>query len=208
MAASPGSRADFDSVIPWAGRLLDQGATVGDVMRSIYGVDFPVEFYVFDNAFAAGLRLPLDRMVHPWQILALADPSRQARTDDPWAREQEERAHAQHPDFVPLAQLYASGDAEHDDHVIGYDLSALRAGVVRVLGHDGDVPERDAELVEVGSSLFGVLHAWMSDHVRMVEFQYDSPSNFGFGSLDQRDVDRAAGYLRQIEALRRKVASA
>jgi hypothetical protein len=208
MKSPSGSRADFDSLIPLARQLLGQGETMGDVMRAIYGVDLPAEVHVFERAHAAGLRLPLDRTVHPWQILALASPSRQARTDDEWAREQEEHAYAQHPDFVPLMRLYASGDAVHDDHVIGYDLAALRQGVVRVLGHDGDIPDSGARLVELGSSLLDVLHEWMSDHVRMLKVQLASPRNFGAGSLDRRDLDEAVGHLHQIEALQGQAASA
>jgi hypothetical protein len=206
-AAAPGSRAEIDSLLPWARQLYAAGASAGEVMRAIYGVDLPAEVQVLARAHDAGVRLPVDRMLHPWQLLVAADPARQPRTSDPWARRQEEHAFAQHPDFLPLMQLSAPADAEHDRYVIGYDLAALRRGERRVLGHDGDIPASGAVLEPLGDSLLEVMHAWLSDNLRIQREQLADPKNIGFGSIEQSDVDDAVRMVEQIEALQREAAA-
>jgi hypothetical protein len=56
-------------------------------MRAIYGVDLPAEAYAFWRAFEGGkLDLPVDRMLHPWELIAVQDPARPDK-DAPWERE-------------------------------------------------------------------------------------------------------------------------
>lgn len=201
-----GSRGDFDSLVPWTRRLLAEGKSIGDVMRAIYGVDLPAEVYVFDRAYPRRLWLPVDQTFHPWELLALGGPTGDVRGEDPWAREQEEHAFAQHPSFLPLLRTGES-DAEYGGYVLGYDLEELRSGRRTILGHRGDIPGAGAKLEVIGASLLDVLHAWMSDHLRMIEQQYESPVNRGAGSLERRDVDEVAGMLRGIEELQREAAT-
>jgi hypothetical protein len=200
-----GSRERFDSLVPWARRLYAEGKSTGDVMRAVYGVDLPAEAYAFWRAFDGGkLELPIDRMLHPWELIAAEDPSR-TNEAGPWDREQEERAFAQVPRFVPLMKL-AADEPRHDDYIIGYDLDELGAGRTTILGHHDDFPESGAVLERLGDSLLDVLHEWMADHLRMLTEQFRSPSNRGFGSISQDNLDEVAGKVRAIEALQREVA--
>lgn len=199
------SRSNFDSLVPWARRLLADGKSTGEVMRAIYGVNLPTEVHALDRAYARGLKLPLYRTFHPWELLALAEPPHTEREPAPWEREQEEHAYAQNPQFLPLLSLQAA-DAVYDDYVLGYDLDELRKGKTVVLGHRGDIPPEGAELEVIGTSLLGVMHEWMSDHLRMVKHQYESPMNRGFGALEKKDVDHVAGMLKAIEQLQQEAA--
>jgi hypothetical protein len=205
-APPAGSRADFDSLIPWARRLFADGARPVDVMRAIYGVDLPPEFYLLAEAEAAGLadELPYHPMVHPWQLLVVADPGGEPYTGDRWARRQEERAFAQHPDFLPVLQLAAITEPRYNRYIIGYDLAALCGGTVLVLGHRGDFPETGAELRPVGESLLEMIHAIAVDDLSTRRAQLADPRNFGFGSIGDEQVDEAVEQLRHVEALLRR----
>jgi hypothetical protein len=199
-----GSRADVDSLIPWATRLYASGATSGDVMRAVYGVDLPAEAYAFHRDIAAGRLLPVELLDHPWDLLTLADPAQPTRKPHRWSREQEAYAYSQYPDVLPLMQLGggATTDGVLDDHIIGYDLASLRAGATAILGHEGELRSTGARFEPLGDSLVDVLHEWMSEHLAMVTGQYESPTNFGFGSLERKDVAKVAGMLSLIEGLR------
>jgi hypothetical protein len=199
------SRGNFDALIPWARRLLAEGKSTGEVMRAIYGVDLPAEVYAIDRAYARGLKLPLYQTYHPWELFTLADPSHEARRPAAWEREQEEHAYAQQPSFLPLLSLQA-GDTTYDDHVLGYDLEELRKGNTVVVGHVGDIPVEGAKFEVLGTSLLDLMYDWMSEHLEMVTHQLKSPTNRGAGSLEQKDVDRVAGMLSEIEALRKEAA--
>lgn len=195
------SREDSDSVTVWGQRLRDEGKSTAEVMQAIYGVDLPAEAYALDRALVGGLDLPLLVTVHPW---ALIDDSARD-TDEEWSRDLEDQAFARWPRFLPLLQL-ADDDAVHGNHVIGYDLDQLRAGVLTIFGYDEDHPPEGGPLAIEGPSLLAVLHEWMADHHRMLEHQFRSPANRGFGSISQSDVEQAAAQLRAIEALQREVA--
>jgi len=200
-AVPPGaSRADFDSLIPWARRLLAAGKSTGAVMRAIYGTDMPPELYVLDRVYPHQLPLPVEPMFHPWQLLALADPAATVREPDPWAREQEERAFALDPDFVPLLKL-GEPSARHGGQVIGYHLAELRKGRTTILGHAGDLPPgTDTALDKLGPSLLDVLHEWLSDHLG------SAPAPSEPGVLSALGVERVAELLRGIEVLQQEVA--
>lgn len=195
------SRADFDSLVPWARRLFAEGKSTGSVMRAIYGTELPPELYLFDRAYPHQLPLPALPMFHPWQLLALADPAATVRSPDPWAREQEERAFALDRDFVPLLKL-GEPFARHGGHVIGYHLAELRKGRTTILGHAGDLPQgTDTALAKLGPSLLDVLHEWLSDHLGSVpppSADADAPAPLG--------VDRVAELLRGIETLQQELA--
>ncbi|MFD4143105.1 MULTISPECIES: hypothetical protein [unclassified Streptomyces] len=204
-APAAGSRADFDSLIPWARHLFAHGAGPADVMRAIYGVGLPQEFYVLAQAEAAGLgdELPYHPMVHPWQLLVVADPAATPYTGDRWARRQEERAFAQYPDFLPVLQLAAITEPRYNRYIVGYDLAALRAGTVLVLGHRGDFPQTGAELRPVGDSLLGMIHVIAVDDLEIRRAQLEDPRNFGFGSIGDEQVDEAVEQLQRVAALLR-----
>jgi hypothetical protein len=191
------SREDFDDVTAWGERLRAEGKSPADVMRAIYGVDLPAEAYALDRALVGGLALPLVVTVHPWAFIddAVRD------TDEDWSRGVEEQAFEDWPRFLPLMQL-AAEDAVHGDHVIGYDLDELRAGERTIYGFVESDPPIDGVPAVLGTSLLAVLHEWMTDHHRMLEHQYRSPANRGFGSISSSDVEAAAAHVRAIEALR------
>ena len=181
-----GSRADVDSLIPWARRLYATGATSGDVMRAVYGVDLPAEAYAFHRVIPGGRALPVELLDHPWDLLTVADPAQPPPRPHRWSREQETYAFTQNPDVLPLMQL-AGGvttDGVLDDHIIGYDVASVRAGGTAIVGHEGELRPTGSRFEPLGDSLVDVLHEWMSEHLAMVTAQFESPSNFGFGSLE------------------------
>lgn len=200
-------RAEYDSLVPLARRLLGEGRPLAEVLQAIYGVDLPAEAYAFDAACAAGLELPLYHTFHPWELLAL-QRSGQVRGDDLWSREQETRAFVRYPDFLPLC-LLAAGDATHDNHLIGYSLAALRRGDSTIFAHHGDLEEEDdaaaggepPALEQLGPSLLDVLHEWWGDHVRMLTAQLDQ--NLGGSSLSPEHVEHVRALLGRLDELRR-----
>jgi len=203
----PELRDDYEALTPWARQLYQEGKSTADVMRALYGVDLPAEAYAFDRAYAGGLDLPLQRLKHPWELLAVAPEDAAADLDDideDWSAEQEANALAHWPRFLPLMQLRAD-DATHGGHVIGYNLDELAAGKPTIWGFPGEVPEAGGELAVLGPSLLAVLHTWLADHHRMLEAQRSSPANRGFGSLTNEDVEQAADQLYAIEVLQREV---
>jgi len=204
-APPTGSRGNYDSLVPWARQLFREGKSVDEVIRVIYGVRLPAEFFVFDRAVPSRLPLPVLHTYHPWELLKLADPAASVRGPDRWARRQEEHAFAHNPSFLPLMQLGAS-EATHGGYTIGYDVEELRRGKSTIFGHRGDIPAGGPRLEMLGTSLLAVLHDWMSDHHRQMKAQYESPRNFGAGSLDPEDVEEIAGFVRGIVALEKETA--
>jgi hypothetical protein len=207
-AATPaGSRADFDSLIPWARRLYADGAGAADVLCAIYGTDLPPEFYVLARAEEIGPEPPYNPMVHPWKLMVVADPTHTPYTGDRWARRQEERAFAQHPDFLPMLGFTGLTESTYNRYIVGYDLAALRAGTVRVLGHRGDFPEAGAELRPVADSLLGWLREAAAEDLWIRRAQLEDPRNFGFGSIGDEQVEEAVEQLEEVELLQRRVDS-
>lgn len=171
---------------------------------AVYGVDLPAEAYAFHRDIPGGRSLPVELLDHPWGLLSLADPAQPAGKPHRWSREQEAYAFAQQPDVLPLMQLGggATTDGVLDEHLIGYDLASLRAGGTAIVGHEGELQSAGARFEPLGDSLVDVLREWMSEHLAMVTSQYESPSNFGFGSLGRADVAAVAEMLILIEGLR------
>jgi len=199
-----GTRADVDSLIPWAKRLYARGATSGEVMRAVYGVDLPDETYALHRAIPDGELIGVVLLDHPWSLLSLADPARPVGRARGWIREQEAYAYAQCPDVLPLMELVGgvTTDGVLDGYVIGYDLASVRAGGTAIVGHEGEVPPSGAHFEPLGDSLAGVLHEWMAEHLAMVTGLRESPRNFGFGCLEDTDVAKVAAMLSLIEGLR------
>lgn len=198
-------RGKHEPLLAWAKEAHEDGRSVHDIVTAVYGVDLPSEAYVFFQSRPRAPELPIDLVFFPWELLRLTDPQYEDDTPDPWSVEQEAHALAQNADFLPLMKLVAS-EARHDGYVIGYSLSALLEGKTAILGHNEDIPASGAAFERLGDSLLSVLHEWATDHLRMVNEQFKSPSNRGFGSLDHSDVERAAGILASVEAMQRTLA--
>jgi hypothetical protein len=191
---------------PWARDAYREGKTFHHVITAVYGVDLPLEAYVFHQSRPRDPELPVEFLFLPWRLIDLASPKHEDEEPSPWAAEQEEHALAQDPDFLPLMKLEAY-EARHDGWIIGYSLNELRQGRTTILGHDEDIPESGATFQRIGDSLFSVLHEWATDHLRMTKERFQSPVNRGAGSLDPKDVERADGILRSVEEMQRKLAA-
>lgn len=174
-------------------------------MAAVYGADLPLEAYVFYRSRPRDPELPVEFLYMPWRLLDLASPKHEDQEPSPWAAEQEANALAQDPDFLPLMKLEAY-EARHDGWIIGYSLRELRQGKATILGHNEDIPASGATFERLGDSLLAVLHEWAADHLRMTEERFKSPTNRGAGSLDPKDVERAADILKSIEKIQRKLA--
>lgn len=201
------SRADPSSLVPFARHLCETGKSPEEIVREIYNVDFPDEFYLFEKWCIVGnLDLSLQWLHHPWELIVSLERGGPSEKVDPWSEEQEKNAFSQAPHVVLLMELYAS-DAIYGDYFIGYDLNELSEGRTTIVGHEDDIPENGAKFEIIGSSMLEVLHAWMSDHYRMVQAQYNKPSNRGAGSLRKKNVEEVAEQLRGIEAMQTELAS-
>jgi len=201
------SRADPSSLVPFARHLCETGKSREEIIREIYHVDFPDEFYLFEKWCIVGnLYLPLEWLHHPWELIIPLERGGPSEEFYPWSEKQEKNAFSQAPHVVLLMALYA-GDAIYDDYYIGYDLNELREGRTTIVGHENDIPENGAKFEIIGSSMLEVLHVWMSDHHRMKQAQYNKPSNRGFGSLTEEDVEEVAEQLSGIEAMQAELAS-
>lgn len=176
------------------------GKSMHEVVTAAYGVDLPEEDYVFHQSGLQYPELLADRVFLPWELMELANPQHAKDEADPWSVEQMAHARLQAPSFLPLMKLSAN-DCLHDGYVLGYSVELLRQGKRTLLGHAEDIPPTGATFEVVGDSLLSVLHAWMSDHVRLVRKQYDAPSNRGFGSISYDDVEVAEARLKAIAAL-------
>jgi hypothetical protein len=198
-------RGQQEPLLAWAKEAHAEGKSVHDIVTAVYGVDLPPEAYVFYKSRPRDPELPADLVFFPWELLRLTGLKYEDDTPDPWSIEQETHALAQNIDFLPLMKLGAF-EARHDGYVIGYSISALREGKTTILGHNEDIPESGASFEQLGDSLLSVLYEWATDHLRMVNEQFKSPSNRGFGSLDNSDVERAAGILKSVETMQRKLA--
>jgi hypothetical protein len=197
-------RGQHEPLLAWAKKAHEEGKSVHDIVTAVYGVDLPPEACVFYKSRPRDPEFPADLVFFPWELLRLTGPQYEDDTPDPWSVEQETHALAQNADFLPLMKLVAF-EARHDGYVIGYSISALREGKTTILGHNEDIPANGASFEQLGDSLLFVLHEWATDHLRMVNEQFKSPSNRGFGSLDNSDVERAAGILKSVEKMQRKL---
>jgi hypothetical protein len=206
----PELRDDYESLTPWARQLYQEGQSPADVMQALYGVDLPAEAYAFDRAYASGLDLPLLRLMHPWELLAVAPEDAApdlGDIDEDWSAEHEASALALWPQFLPLMRLRAD-DATHGGHVIGYDLDALAEGRPTIWGFPGELRLTGGELAVLGPSLLAVLHTWLADHHDMLEAQRGAPSTSGLGAVTDEDIAEAATQVQSIEALQREVEAA
>lgn len=198
-------RAQPGRLSSWAKDAYQQGKSTSEVMTAVYGVDLPLEAYVFYRSRPRNPELPVEFLYMPWRLIDLTSPKHEDEEPSPWAAEQEANALAQDPDFLPLMKLEAY-EARHDGWIIGYSLRELSQGKTNVLGHKEDIAASGAAFERLGDSLLSVLQEWATDHLRMVNEQFKSPSNRGFGSLDHSDVERAADILKSVEKIQRKLA--
>jgi hypothetical protein len=198
-------RGQSERLFTWAKAAYQQGRSAREVMTAIYGVDLPGEAYLFYRSRPRNPELPVEFFFWPWRLIDLANPKHEDDSPSPWAAEQGARALAQDPNFLPLMKLEAY-EARHDGWIIGYSLSELRQGKPTILGHNEDLPKSGATFQRLGESLLSVLHEWAADHLRMTDERFRSPANRGAGSLDAEDVERAAGILKVVEKLQRKLA--
>jgi hypothetical protein len=99
-------------------------------------------------------------------------------------------------------------ESKYGDYIIGYDLDELQAGRTTIFGHPGDFPESGAAVEKLGDSLFGVLHAWLTDVLAIVTAKYELPTNRGAGSISRRYLEKARARVQVIEALQREAAAA
>ena len=198
------SRGDPQSLIPWARRLYEQGKTREQVVREIYGVDFPAEVYLLRDS--DGPYLPLRWLNQPWRIMTPLEQGGPEVIVNPWSDRKLINAYAQAP-HVALLMVLREGDATHGDSVIGYDLDELRAGRSTVVGllDQVEVPESGAEFQGFGPSLLQVLHEWLTDQHRLLTRRLTLESNRGAGSITDEDVEEAAQRIRFIEGLQEQL---
>lgn len=198
------SRGAPQSLIPWARRLYEQGKAREQVVREIYGVDFPAEVYLLRDT--DGPDLPLDWLNQAWWIMTPLEQGGPKVVVSPNEDQYLINAYAQAP-HVALLMVLWEDDAIHGDSIIGYDLDELRAGRSTVVGllDQTDVPESGAEFKVFGPSLLQVLHEWLTNQHEMLAWRLTRESNRGCGSIDHDDVDQALQCVQFIEGLRKQL---
>lgn len=197
-------RAQPERLSSWAEEAYQQGWSTSEVMTAVYGADLPLEAYAFYRSRPRNPELPIELLDMPWRLLDLASSKHNDEEASPWQTEQEANALAQDPDFLPLMKLEAY-EARLDGWIIDYSLRELSQGKATVLGHNEDIPESGAAFERIGESLLAVLHEWATDHLRIIEERFKSPSNRGAGSLGPEDVERAANIFTAIEKIQHKL---
>jgi len=188
---------------PWAQDAYREGKTFHDVIVAIYGVDLPLEAYVFHRSRPRELEFPVDRFFHPWELIEMAGPRYKGDSIGERYAEQETKELERNPDFLPLMLLVA-GETELDGYVIGYSLEQLAQGKTTILGHSDGIAEADKRSVVLGDSLLSVLQQWMTRFHEMELADYQHPANRRRGS--DNHVENATQWLKDLEQLRRKVA--
>lgn len=177
------------------------------VVRAVFGADFPPEFFVVMGAIAADWdALDVDVMCRAREVYGLAEPDHEPHLEDDWNQRREANAAAQHPDVVLLLDL-SNDDAVHGRYVVGYDVRELRAGRSTVVGFPDEdlegIPARGASYTVLGPSLLHVLDEWATDHLRMMRFQATKWENIRYGMLGDA-VERAEATVRRVEDMRRQ----
>ncbi|CAG6392881.1 hypothetical protein NMG29_15525 [Streptomyces cocklensis] len=196
------SRADYASMVRAAIALYGEGRTPREVLRELYGVGFPEEFFLLAQADPYTLDLSVDLTWQPWELATSPDEGGPA--PQPGSAGGSERVIlASDPDLLPLVRLLT--DSGNYGRKYGcYRLSELAAGrtttyFVREL--DG----RCGEPVRAADSLLDLLYEQQAAVHRELEEQHASPANRGAGSVDRQEIDEAWSILESIEQLRLQV---
>lgn len=187
----------------WAQNAYREGKTVRDVIHAIYGVDLPLEAYVFHRSRPRELEFPIDRFFHPWELMEMAGPKYKDDSISDYYAEREVRELDRNPDLLPLMLLEA-GDTTLDGYLIGYSIAELEQGKTTIFGHSDEIAEDDKRSAVLGDSLLSVLHQWMTSYYEMELGAYEHPANRRRGSDSY--VVNATRWLKDLEKLQRKLA--
>lgn len=196
------SRADYASMARLARALYERGATPREVLQACYGVEFPEEFLMMAEIHPWRPGLSPSYTNQPWQMAIPLDRGGPAPRPDSMDRtEQEMLARDSH--LLPLAHLW-DRNLRLGNTIICYHLNELAAGRTTIVGVKNP-DEYDFEAIHLGDSLLDVLHRYYVEYHTKTEREYNSPRNWGAGSLDESDVEQAASYLEKVEELRRRL---
>lgn len=157
-------RQDPVAAALYARERLERGASPAELLRGLYGVTLPLEFWVCAKQDLERLDLPLLRSSLPWNLIVPLEEGG-PRLDDPFLSETERRALRLLPDLVPLCTL-AVQEARHGGTFLGYDRRRLEVGDATVLGLRKNFLGSPEPRV-LGPSLIAVLEAWVEDQLRM-----------------------------------------
>ena len=102
-----------------------------------------------------------------------------------------------YPSFVPLVCL-GDEDVKFGGNYVGYRLSDLMEGDSSVYGvseydYLSEAPRR------FGASLVEVLIEWAADNHRQIVEQFDSPLNYGVGSVSEEFLEAALEPLSEFK---------
>ena len=196
------SRAKPETLSPFARELYSIGLSREDVLRKIYAVDFPEEFYLIESQRIAGnLDLTVEYLQHPWDLIATVESGGPSEKVELWSKNQEKQAFQKNPQVIPLMQLSIEGSM-YDDYIIGYERSELAQGRSTVVGHKGDITEKESQFVRIGASVLSVLETCLLEKHRILETQYNSLSNRGMGSVREEDVHEVKEDIEAIATIR------
>jgi hypothetical protein len=197
---------NLEAVVAQARELYALGHSRAEVVRAVFGVDFPAEFFVIVEALVADFdALPVEIMCAPWEVYRLADPTREPYFKDTRNQRMTDNAAAQYPDIVLIMELGLS-DTVHDDYFVGYDIRELRVGRWTVVGFHKEVPAQGATYSVLGPSLLQVLHEMAADNLRIMRERATVWEVIRYGTPAE-DIEQAAALLRRIEDMQRQADS-
>ncbi|MFD8282227.1 hypothetical protein ACFV47_23945 [Streptomyces solisilvae] len=196
------ARDDYASMARLARALFGMGLGPHEVLHQCYGVAFPQEVFIIAEGGLWRLRLLALFTNQPWQLAVPPDRGGPAAEPDGLI-DTELRLLAGDLDLMPLVRIPAA-DPGREDRIVCYRLGELRAGRSTVFRLFESSAAEDA--LACGGSLLEVLHTEHTASVRRLEKELRSPSNWGAGSVDDDEVDRAYASLERVEELQRQVA--
>lgn len=194
-------RSSPENLVAVARALYEQGRSAREVVRSIYGVDFPAEAFLFKREYVrTGNPLRASWLIHPWELMTSPAEGGARRTPPPADLRMEKAAYQQCPNVVLLG-ITGYHEAKHGSSLIGYDLDELKHGRSTVVGMDKvrKLPESGFRFTVFGSSLVDVFTD-LATHYRELVDSWIDQQRVGATSEDRDKISRDLDGLERIRA--------
>jgi hypothetical protein len=200
------SRASPQTLVPGARALYEQGLTRSQVLKTIYGVDLPLEVTLFLREFLNNDddEKPIQASwgILPWELmrpLEVGGPRFEVSAGE-LARVTRIFAQAPH---VLLLGTTGYDEVRHGASLIGYDLNELLVGRTTIVGLPLilDTPESNSTFNVFGPSLISVFRSLITRYRALMD-KWSESGQFGVGNDEVLEFD---SQLASIEALQREI---
>jgi hypothetical protein len=174
--------------------MLEQGRSHAEILRACYGVEFPVEFLVLAEMFAADAEPPGNYPLRPWELLtplARGGPRAESNILD----DAQQRLD---PSLIALVSLYDGG--KHGEKLLCYRRDELAAGRSTIFALRENVPD-GAEAKQIGDSLGAIFVEHCESRVQRAEDEYNGPYRGRAGAIDWGEVEHEHECLARADEL-------